>query len=79
MEFYSWDYLLIYDGDQNLLANLCGNRNPSFGYNDVFLSPSNSLLIYFYSDSDVTSNGIQASYQIIRKNYIFFFFPILFF
>ena len=57
----SYDSLTLYDGDSNsapIIGEYCGNSIPN---NQI--SSTNSVLIYFESDGDVTESGFQLEYQ----------------
>ncbi|XP_069755899.1 scavenger receptor cysteine-rich domain-containing protein DMBT1-like [Narcine bancroftii] len=61
----SYDYVAIYDGpstNSSLMAKLCHDSN------ETFTSTSNSITIYFRSDSSVTRRGFVANYRSVYDN-----------
>ncbi|KAJ3015963.1 UNVERIFIED_CONTAM: Ovochymase-1 [Siphonaria sp. JEL0065] len=64
-----WDFVLLYDGSpskSNLVGQLCGNRNITFGYSDLFVSSTNVFAVQFMSDSAVTRRGFLAVFNFVR-------------
>ncbi|XP_078420929.1 scavenger receptor cysteine-rich domain-containing protein DMBT1-like isoform X3 [Cetorhinus maximus] len=61
----SYDYIAIYDGPTTnsvLLSKFCN------GSDEIFISSSNSMTIYFRSDSSVTRRGFAANYSSLPNN-----------
>lgn len=60
----NYDHLVIYDGEDfsadPLTARLCGDTLP-----DQLTSSSNSMFINFVTDTSVTQEGFQATYQAV--------------
>uniref|UniRef100_UPI00398EF8D3 scavenger receptor cysteine-rich domain-containing protein DMBT1-like isoform X2 n=1 Tax=Pristiophorus japonicus TaxID=55135 RepID=UPI00398EF8D3 len=62
----SYDYIAIYDGPSTnsiLLSKIC------HGSNQTFKSSSNSMTIFFRSDSSVTRRGFTANYYSLNDGY----------
>ncbi|XP_048465149.1 deleted in malignant brain tumors 1 protein [Rhincodon typus] len=60
-----YDYIAIYDGPSTnsvLLAKFCS------GSDQTFTSTSNSMTVYFKTDSSVTRQGFSASYYILPND-----------
>lgn len=63
--FYSYDYVEIYDGSEELsdkLGRFCGSRSLS-----PFVSTGNELLIKFRSDDTVSWKGFLATYYFVDR------------
>ncbi|XP_041065220.1 uncharacterized protein LOC121289661 [Carcharodon carcharias] len=61
----SYDYIAIYDGPTTnsvLLSKFCN------GSDEIFISSSSSMTIYFRSDSSVTRRGFAANYSSLPNN-----------
>ncbi|XP_051883694.1 deleted in malignant brain tumors 1 protein-like [Pristis pectinata] len=61
----SYDYVAIYNGpttNSPLLAKLCNEPN------EPFISSSNSMTVYFRSDSSVTRRGFTANYHTLPSS-----------
>ncbi|XP_038629368.1 CUB and zona pellucida-like domain-containing protein 1 isoform X3 [Scyliorhinus canicula] len=61
----SYDYIAVYDGpstNSRLLSKFCQ------GSDQIFSSSSNSMTIYFRSDSSVTKRGFTAAYYILPND-----------
>ncbi|XP_060698417.1 deleted in malignant brain tumors 1 protein-like [Hemiscyllium ocellatum] len=61
----SYDYIAIYDGPSTnsvLLSKFCS------GSDETFTSTSNSMTVYFRTDSSVTRRGFSASYYVLPND-----------
>ncbi|KAJ3063111.1 hypothetical protein HDU98_001031 [Podochytrium sp. JEL0797] len=66
-----WDFVYIFDGDSiqsPQVATLCGNRSVAFGYNDLFASSTNAVILDFQSDQAVTRRGFLAVFNFVLAN-----------
>ncbi|XP_078080496.1 CUB and zona pellucida-like domain-containing protein 1 [Mustelus asterias] len=61
----SFDYIAIYDGPSThsaLLSKFC------YGSDQIFVSSSNSMTIYFRTDGSVTRRGFAANYYVLPND-----------
>ena len=61
-----YDYIRIYNGYLQSSGSNPGAIS-SFSGTKTFISSGENLIVYFYSDGSVTSNGFRATYTILRN------------